>query len=127
MVYHGTSDPIFSSDDSVACYEGLRATNGGDASNFARLFLDSRDEPLQRRPGDRPVRHADAARQLGREGPGAGQRVASARGAGNPAGANADVPRRWAANRTRPLCPYPKVARYNGSGSSTLATSFTCQ
>ena len=29
---------------------------------------DPRDEPLQRRPGDRPVRHAHAARQLGREG-----------------------------------------------------------
>jgi feruloyl esterase len=30
-------------------------------------------------------------------------------------------------DRTRPLCPYPQVARYNGSGSIDDAASFTCQ
>jgi len=29
-------------------------------------------------------------------------------------------------DRTRPLCPYPKVARWNGSGSSDDAKNFTC-
>ena len=38
MVYHGTSDPIFSSDDTQAWYDQLRAANGGDASNFARFY-----------------------------------------------------------------------------------------
>jgi Tannase and feruloyl esterase len=28
--------------------------------------------------------------------------------------------------RSRPLCPYPQVARYSGSGSTDEATSFTC-
>jgi len=28
--------------------------------------------------------------------------------------------------RTRPLCPYPHVARYGGSGSIDEASSFTC-
>ena len=28
--------------------------------------------------------------------------------------------------RTRPLCPYPKTAVYNGSGDPILAGSFTC-
>jgi feruloyl esterase len=28
--------------------------------------------------------------------------------------------------RTRPLCPYPQVARYSGSGSSDDAANFTC-
>jgi hypothetical protein len=28
--------------------------------------------------------------------------------------------------RTRPICPYPRVARYLGSGSIDTATSFTC-
>jgi feruloyl esterase len=27
---------------------------------------------------------------------------------------------------TRPLCVYPKVARYNGSGSTSVAANFTC-
>jgi len=29
-------------------------------------------------------------------------------------------------DRTRPLCPYPQVARYKGSGSTDDAASFTC-
>jgi feruloyl esterase len=27
---------------------------------------------------------------------------------------------------TRPLCPFPQVARYNGSGHPNQASSFTC-
>ena len=27
---------------------------------------------------------------------------------------------------TRPLCVYPKVARYNSSGSTSVAANFTC-
>ena len=29
-------------------------------------------------------------------------------------------------DRTRPLCPYPQVARYNGTGSIDEAASFVC-
>jgi feruloyl esterase len=29
-------------------------------------------------------------------------------------------------DRTRPLCPYPKIARWNGSASSDDAKNFTC-
>jgi hypothetical protein len=32
-----------------------------------------------------------------------------------------------AVNRTRPLCPYPKKAVYQGSGSTDDAASFSCQ
>lgn len=28
--------------------------------------------------------------------------------------------------RTRPICPYPQVARYNATGDANLETSFTC-
>jgi len=28
--------------------------------------------------------------------------------------------------RTRPLCPYPQVARYSGTGSTDEAASFSC-
>jgi len=30
-------------------------------------------------------------------------------------------------DRTRPICPYPKVARWNGAGSSDDAKNFTCE
>ena len=53
--------------------------------------------------------------------------VASAHGPGNTAALNADVPAGWSPSRTRPLCPYPQVARYNGNGDVEAATSFTCR
>jgi len=53
--------------------------------------------------------------------------LATARGAGNAGGVNADVPASWAPNRSRPLCPYPQVARYNGAGSLEDAASFSCR
>jgi feruloyl esterase len=36
----------------------------------------------------------------------------------------ADIPP--AVQMTRPLCVYPKVAKYNGSGSTSMAVNFTC-
>jgi feruloyl esterase len=30
------------------------------------------------------------------------------------------------ARRTRPLCPYPQVARYRGQGSTDEASNFAC-
>ena len=53
--------------------------------------------------------------------------TASARGAGNAAAVNADVPATWSATRSRPLCAYPKVARYSGSGSLEDAANFSCK
>ena len=41
--------------------------------------------------------------------------TAKARDAG-PNVVTTELPASWSANRTRPLCVYPKVARYNGSG-----------
>lgn len=51
---------------------------------------------------------------------------ASARGAGNAGGVNAEEPASWSATRTRPQCPYPQVARFN-SGSLEDAASFSCR
>ncbi|GJJ04378.1 hypothetical protein RugamoR64_49160 [Duganella rhizosphaerae] len=127
MLYHGTSDPIFSSDDTTAWYDNLRAANGGDASNFARFF---------RVPGMNHCSGGPATDQFDmltplvnwvEKGQAPERVVASARGAGNAGGANADVPASWSATRTRPLCPYPQVAKYNGSGSIEDAANFSCK
>lgn len=53
--------------------------------------------------------------------------VATARGAGNAGGVNAEVPADWSAARTRPLCAYPKVAKYSGTGDKESAANFSCQ
>jgi feruloyl esterase len=127
MVYHGTADPIFSSDDTTAFYEGLRAANNGDASNFARFYR----IPGQSHCGDGPsTDQFDMLTPLVawvEQGQAPDSVIASVRGPGNPAGANADVPASWSATRTRPLCAYPKVARYNGTGSIETAASFSCR
>ena len=39
---------------------------------------------------------------------------------------SADSAKSSAATRTRPLCPYPQVAKYNGRGSTADAASFAC-
>ena len=40
----------------------------------------------------------------------------------------ADVPSGWSPNRSRPLCPYPKVARLKpGATDLEAADSFSCQ
>lgn len=127
MVYHGTSDPIFSSDDTTAWYESLRAANGGDAGNFARLY---------RVPGMTHCSDGPSTDQFDmltplvnwvEKGQVPENVTATARGPGNAAGANASVPASWSAARTRPLCAYPKVARYKGSGDIESADSFSCQ
>jgi feruloyl esterase len=127
MLYHGTSDPIFSSDDTTAWYDNLRAANGGDASGFARFF---------RVPGMNHCSGGPATDQFDmltplvnwvEKGQAPERVLASARGAGNAGGANTDVPASWSATRTRPLCPYPQVAKYNGSGSVEDAANFTCK
>jgi len=127
LVYHGTSDPIFSSDDTTIWYDALRAANGGDAANFARFF---------RVPGMNHCSGGPATDQFDMLTPlvawverdqAPDAVTASARGSGNAGGVNGDVPAGWSASRTRPLCAYPKVARYKGSGSLEDAANFNCQ
>jgi pimeloyl-ACP methyl ester carboxylesterase len=127
MVYHGVSDPIFSVDDSEAWYKNLQAANGGDASNFARFF---RVPGMGHCSGGPAADQFDALSALVswvEQGHAPDKLIATARGPGNPGGVNADVPATWAANRTRPLCPYPLVARYNGTGDVESAASFSCK
>lgn len=127
MLYHGTSDPIFSSDDTTAWYDALRSANAGDASNFSRFY---------RVPGMNHCSGGPATDQFDmltplvnwvEKGQAPERVVASARGPGNAGGVNADVPASWSASRTRPLCPYPQVARYQGSGDTENAANFSCR
>ncbi len=127
MVYHGVSDPIFSVDDTKAWYEGLSTTHGGSAADFARFY---RVPGMGHCAGGPSTDQFDMLSSLVawvEEGKAPDRVIASARGAGNAGGVNAEVPADWSADRTRPLCPYPKVARYSGAGDVEAAESFTCQ
>ena len=127
IVYHGVSDPIFSADDTIAWYRGLQAANGGDASDFARYYPVPGMNHCSRGPATDQFDLLTPLVDWVEQGRAPQAVVASARGAGNAGGVNADVPAGWSATRTRPLCPYPQVARYNGSGSLDDAASFSCR
>jgi feruloyl esterase len=130
LVYQGTSDPVFSINDTITLFQGLTAANHGDATSFARLF------PV---PGMNHCGNGPAADQFDiitplvnwvENGIAPASITSAARGAGtnsNAALINAEVPAEWAPGRTRPLCPWPLVARYNGTGDIESAASFSCK
>jgi pimeloyl-ACP methyl ester carboxylesterase len=122
MIYHGVSDPIFSPEDTVQWFEGLDPAD----QDAARLYLvpgmshcaggPSTDQFDLLKPLVKWVEEGDAPEEV----------IASARGLSNPGGPNFDVPPTWSADRTRPLCPYPEVAVYQG-GNVEKATNFECE
>jgi feruloyl esterase len=128
MVYHGSADPVFSYNDTVNWYKGLMAANGGDASNFARLY----DIPgMNHTAGGPSTDQFDMLTALVNwveKGQAPDRVIATVRTtAQNPdltiqTQSGATVP----PGRTRPLCAYPKVARYNGFGSIDDAANFSC-
>ncbi|HEX2547895.1 MAG TPA: tannase/feruloyl esterase family alpha/beta hydrolase [Ramlibacter sp.] len=127
MVYHGTADPIFSSDDTAAWYRALTAAWGNETSTFARYFQVPGMNHCSGGPATDQFDMLTPLMQWVEQGVMPQRVVATARGAGNAGGANTDLPASWSATRTRPLCPYPQVARYRGTGSLESADSFTCQ
>lgn len=126
MVYHGTADPIFSSDDTVQWYDTLRR-NHGDAADFARLYLVPGMNHCSGGPATDQFDMLSSLVAWVEKGQAPDRVIASARGAGNAGGANADLPSNWSPTRTRPLCPHPLAARYNGSGDMESAASFSCR
>jgi feruloyl esterase len=127
LVVHGNADAAFSVADTAAWYDAVTAANGGDASDFVRFF---RVPGMGHSRGGPATDQFDALSALVdwvEHGRAPDSILASARGAGNPGGTNADVPAAWSPGRTRPLCPYPKIARYDGTGSLEEAASFACR
>ncbi|MGH1565444.1 tannase/feruloyl esterase family alpha/beta hydrolase [Mumia sp. DW29H23] len=126
IVVHGAADGVFSPDDTASWYEGLERANRQRADRFVRYF---------EVPGMGHVRGGPATDQLDglaaivawvEHGDAPDRIIASARGQGNPGGVNPDVPADWAPDRTRPLCPYPAIARYT-RGDPEDASSFVCR
>ncbi len=47
--------------------------------------------------------------------------------ANNGGDANRELPQGWSPTRSRPLCDWPTVARYRGTGDFESVASFTCE
>jgi feruloyl esterase len=116
LMYHGWSDPNVSTLNTIKYYKSVVDTMGGEAKtmNNIRLFLE---------PG------------MGHCGGGEGPNVFDKVGALESWVEQKKAPEKIIAShstdgrvdRTRPLCPYPQVAKYKGSGGIDDAASFSCQ
>jgi feruloyl esterase len=126
IIYHGSSDGIFSPADTVKWYDSLKSGTPGTREEYARMFLIPGMNHCGGGPTTDQFDMIDAIVNWVEKGKAPEQVIANARGAGANA-VNKEVPATWNPARTRPLCPYPKVAKYNGTGDIESASSFTCK
>ncbi len=110
LVYHGNSDGVFSVNDTTRWVAKLTTNAGADAGNTVRYF------PV---PGMAHCSGGPATDQFDALGAlvdwveqGKAPSVLAA--TVNPD--NKELPAQWSKTRSRPLCAWPSVARYSGSG-----------
>lgn len=115
MLYSGRADPLIPAADTVSFYEGMQRAMGGpsETAKFSRLFM---------LPG---MGHCAAG-----DGPNNFDPLVALTSWVE----NGTPPDRFIASRiingkverTRPICAYPKYAKWNGVGSTDDAANFTC-
>ena len=126
IIYHGWNDPAISPWNTVDYYQSVQHQLGGQkTAGFVRLYMVPGMEHCVGGPGP------DIFGQLG---------LLPAKDSGlfnalelwvEKATPPASVPAikfnaDHSVKATRPLCPYPAIAAYKGTGSTSEATSFTC-
>lgn len=132
LMYHGWADPLIPSQSSINYFNALVANDShgfqqasfpgytspalGATQSYARLFMVPGMYHCSGGPGPNTF---DALTPLvtWAETGAAPETIVATKFV-------ADTPP--AVAMTRPLCVYPKVAKYNGSGSTALAANFTC-
>jgi feruloyl esterase len=115
LLYHGWADQNFSAASTVSYYESVRDTVGaGQIDEWLRLFLAPGMGHCGGGEGPNVFDPLDALEQWVENGHAPDIITASHRTDGK-------------VDRTRPLCPYPQVAKYRGTGSIDEAVNFTCQ
>jgi len=121
IVFHGASDGAFSIESTVAWFEQLAANNGGDVDSFARFYAIPGMAHCGGGPAtDRFDLFSALVDWVEHERP--PENVVATARAENP-----ERPADWSPERSRPLCEWPKVARYSGSGDVEAAASFVCE
>jgi pimeloyl-ACP methyl ester carboxylesterase len=122
IVYHGTADPVFSPNDTIAWYD---AVNAGDstAPGYARLFLVPGMNHCSGGPATDRFNMLTALENWVERGAAPDSVVAKV----NPVDPDV-VAKGWPATRSRPLCAYPKQAMLKaGATDLESASSFVCQ
>jgi hypothetical protein len=119
IIFHGQADPVFSLNDTIRWYGKLDANSGGKAADFARLFT---IPGVTHCGGGVGLDRFDALQALTdwvEKGKAPDELIATA------SPGNKEIPASWSPTRSRPLCPWPKYAKYQG-GDVESAASFAC-
>jgi feruloyl esterase len=116
IIWHGWADQLITADSSIHYYKRVQQQMGGarKTSEFARFFLAPGVAHCAGGPGPQPTGVLDALLTWV-EGGKAPETLPAVRR--DQAGA---------VTRSRPLCQYPLVAKYKGSGSTDEAANFVC-
>jgi feruloyl esterase len=130
IIYHGWSDAALPPVNTINYFQSVVAKMGKrDADSFVRLYMVPGMQHCTGGPGPSsfgqfgPSAQSDpqdmsmAIERWVEEGIAPDQIIASKRQSLDP---------KSPVVRTRPLCPYPQVARYKGSGSTDDAANFVC-
>jgi feruloyl esterase len=116
LLYHGLSDPNISALSTIQYYNRVVDTIGGvsKTSDNIRLFLEPGMGHCGGGEGPNVFDKVSAEEQWVEHGKAPETMIASHSTNG-------------AVDRTRPLCPYPQIAQYKGSGSIDDAKNFVCK
>ena len=116
IVWHGWADPLISAEGTVDYYARVQQEMGGAdaASEFIRLFMAPGVGHCGGGAGPNPTGQLEALLEWV-ENDVAPETLAAIR-----------RDQTGAVVRSRPLCPYPLVARYTGNGSTDDAANFVC-
>jgi feruloyl esterase len=114
LMYHGWSDPQVSPVNSLIYYDKVMKTVGKDkAATSFELFMIPGVNHCQGGPGTDTFDKVKVMEQWVEQGKKPAQIIASHLTNGK-------------VDKTRPLCPYPQVARYKGAGDTSDASNFVC-
>ena len=113
IIYHGWADQLISPGSTLNYYADVLKTVGAPARQDMRLFMV---------PGMQHCRGGDGPDVFDMM-PAMSQWV---EGGKPPAEVIASHKTKGTVDRTRPLCPYPQIAKYKGSGSIDEAANFVC-
>ncbi|HJT89062.1 MAG TPA: tannase/feruloyl esterase family alpha/beta hydrolase, partial [Bryobacteraceae bacterium] len=115
LMYHGWSDPNVSPLNTIRYFKSVEDTMGGAAkvANNVRLFMEPGMGHCGGGEGPNVFDKVSALEQWVEHKKAPDSIIASHSTAGK-------------VDRTRPLCPFPQVAKYKGSGSIDDAANFVC-
>ena len=113
IMYHGWSDQVVPPQHSIHYYDSVGKTLGTQAADSIRLFMAPGMTHCGGGPGPNSFDSVGAIEQWVEKGKAPEQMIASHSAEGK-------------VDRTRPVCAYPQIAKYKGSGSIDDAASFAC-